>query len=254
MGSVIVVLTFLLAYYGRSVFGALAGIDVENQYLALLYYYAWWVIPSSIVALIYYKPQNFFSRIGLSNDFYKALKFSFLCTLPMILSSAIMGKILYDGNFIQHAFGLLRTTLFAGFFEEYFFRAFLFGMLFYKMKWGFVPAALLGAIIFGMGHMYQGESVVQTVIIFGITAMGAAWFAWLLVEWGNNLWVPIFMHIFMNISWVLFDISENAMGGLLSNVFRTTTIALTIIYTIRKNKQSGMRVNTQNLFYNKNKG
>lgn len=62
MGSVIVVLTFLLAYYGRSVFGALAGIDVENQYLALLYYYAWWVIPSSIVALIYYKPKNFLTH------------------------------------------------------------------------------------------------------------------------------------------------------------------------------------------------
>lgn len=128
----------------------------------------------------------------------------------------------------------------------------MFGLLFYKMKWGFVPAALLGAIIFGMVHMYQGESVVQTVLIFGITAMGAVWFAWLLVEWGNNLWVPIFMHVFMNMSWVLFDISENAMGGLLSNVFRATTIALTIIYMIRKNKQSGMRVNTQNLFYNKN--
>lgn len=44
------------------------------------------------------------------------------------------------------------------------------------------------------------------------------------------------------------------MGGLLSNVFRATTIALTFIYTIRKNKQSGMRVNTQNLFYIKNEG
>lgn len=77
MGSIVVVLIFLLAYYGRSVFGNLLGFGVENQYLALSYYYAWWVIPSSIVALIYYKPHFFFKRIGLSNDIYKALKFSF---------------------------------------------------------------------------------------------------------------------------------------------------------------------------------
>lgn len=251
MGSILVVLTFLFAYYGRSVFGNIWGFGVENQYLALLYYYAWWMIPTLIVALIYYGPQKFFSSIGLSNDFYKALKFSFLCTLPMLLSSAFMGKMSFDGDFAQNAFSLLHTTLFAGFFEEYLFRAFLFGLLFYKMKWGFVTAALLGAIIFGMGHVYQGENVGQIALIFGITAMGAAWFAWLMVEWNNNLWVPIFMHVLMNLSWALFDISENAMGGLFSNVFRAVTIALTIIITIRRNKMNGMRVNRTNIWLNK---
>ncbi len=63
---------------------------------------------------------------------------------------------------------------------------------------------------------------------------GAAWFAWLYVEWRNNLWLPIGLHILMNLYWALFDIESNALGGVWANVFRGLTIALSIIYTLRK--------------------
>ncbi len=131
-------------------------------------------------------------------------------------------------------------TLVAGFFEEYFFRGFLFGILFRKLKWGFVPASILGGIIFGIGHLYQSSTLIETIGIFAITTMGAIWFSWLYTEWENNLWVPIFLHILMNLSWILFEVSDNVLGGLYTNFFRIITIALTIIITIRYHKNKGL--------------
>ena len=46
----------------------------------------------------------------------------------------------------------------------------------------------------------------------------------------------------MNVSWVLFDVSENAPGGTYANIFRAISIALTVFYTIRMNRKAGMKV------------
>jgi len=83
------------------------------------------------------------------------------------------------------------------------------------------------------------------------TAMGVVWFAWLYVEWGSNLWIPALLHTFMNLSWVLFDVSENVLGGVYANIFRAISIALTVFYTIRMNRKTGMKVNKACLWINK---
>lgn len=57
------------------------------------------------------------------------------------------------------------------------------------------------------------------------------------VEWKYNLWIPIFLHLFMNLFWMLYSVSDNAFGGIYTNIFRNITIAmiigLTIIFKIR---------------------
>lgn len=164
----------------------------------------------------------------------------------MMISSAVAGEI--DNNLSIKT--LVYKTLFAGFFEEYLFRGFLFGILFRKLKWGFVPAAILGAAIFGLAHVYQSSAFIETISVFLITAMGSIWFSWLYIEWNNNLWVPIFLHITMNLSWILFDVSSNAIGGLYTNIFRVFTIALSILITIRYHKTRDLTINKANLFTN----
>ncbi|MEX1191034.1 MAG: CPBP family intramembrane glutamic endopeptidase [Brumimicrobium sp.] len=148
------------------------------------------------------------------------------------------------------ALNLADKTFFAGFMEEFLFRGFLFGLLFRKLCRGFIPATLIGAVIFGFAHIYQGSSLLESTGIFLVTSIGAVWFAWLYIEWNNSLWVPIFLHILMNLSWALFDVSENAMGGLYVNIFRVITIALTVIITIRYNWVKGFSVNKGNLLLN----
>ena len=167
----------------------------------------------------------------------------------MIVSSAIIGKI---GDNLDFG-NLLHTTFIAGFFEEYFFRGFLFGILFRKLKWGFIPASILGGVIFGLGHIYQGSTLIETTGIFAITTIGAIWFSWLYVEWEKNLWIPIFLHTLMNLSWILFEVSDNALGGVYTNLFRAITIALTIIITILYHKKRGLNINRKNLIINNNR-
>mgnify|MGYP003483250560 FL=1 len=71
--------------------------------------------------------------------------------------------------------------------------------------------------------------------------MGAILFAWLYVEWDYNLWVPIFLHSLMNLSWHIFEMDETALGGAIPNILRGLTIflaiVLTIIYKKRQNQE-----------------
>ena len=59
-----------------------------------------------------------------------------------------------------------------------------------------------------------------------------------------NLWLPIALHLFINLFWDLFAVSGNALGGLNANVFRIATIALVVVGTvIYKIKNAGLEVN-----------
>ncbi len=215
----------------------------------VMYYYLWWIVPAILVTGVLYGFKDLAKNLGLSKGFGKGLLFAFVMVLPMLISSAITGKI----NSPINGSELIHHTLFAGFMEEFLFRAFLFGLLFRKVGWGFIHAALLGAISFGLGHLYQGDGFGEALGVFAVTAAGALWFAWLYIEWKGNLWVPIFLHVFMNLSWNLFAVSETALGGSSTNIFRAMTIALSIILTIRIHKKENLQIRRSCLWVNPNK-
>ncbi|MGQ9620357.1 MAG: CPBP family glutamic-type intramembrane protease [Bacteroidales bacterium] len=87
--------------------------------------------------------------------------------------------------------------------------------------------------------------------VFLTTFSGAIFFAWLYIEWSNNLWIPVFLHTFMNLSWEIFKVSENAPGNIKSNIFRSLTIAIAIIVTImyKRQKKLKLEVNIKTLFW-----
>ena len=141
------------------------------------------------------------------------------------------------------------TILLAPLFEELVYRGFLFGQLFRFGGWGFIPAGMINALIFGSLHLYQASSLSSAIGIFSVTAMGGMWFAWLYIEWDRNLWVPIFMHLLMNAWWSFFAVDVTAGGGWAANIFRAMTIALSVIITIRRNqKNGGPRITRRNLW------
>ena len=214
-----------------------------------MYGYCWWVIPPLLAVGILFGFKNILREFRLDRGLVTAFLFAVVAVFPMFTGYWIFGK--YDTDLTT--LGLLRTTLFAGFFEEFLFRGFLFGILFRKALWGFIPAAMLGALIFGLGHLYQGSNPSQVMGIFFVTFIGAIWFSWLFIEWKENLWVPILLHVLMNLSWTLFDVSDSgALGGNVANIFRIMTIALTVILTIYYNKHKDrFRINAKNLLVNK---
>lgn len=248
INSIFVVLTFIVAFFGKGILNSYISLTFLTTFLKVSYSYFWWTLPTILVLIALYGIKNIPKNLGLNKGLLIGFLFSIITVFPMIVSSAIIGKI--DDNL---DFGtLLHKTFIAGFFEEYFFRGFLFGILFRKLKWGFIPASILGGVIFGLGHLYQGSTLLETTGIFAIITTGAIWFSWLYIEWDNNLWIPIFLHTLMNLSWILFEVSNNALGGVYTNLFRIITITLTIIITIRYHKERGLNINRKNLIINNN--
>ncbi|NND14883.1 MAG: CPBP family intramembrane metalloprotease [Eudoraea sp.] len=195
-------------------------------------------IPIFIGVLMIHKKEKFFESLGFNRSFLKGMLFSLLCTLPMFIGNAIVFE--FDSGLTADT--ILITVVAAAFFEELYFRGFLFGQLFRYTNWGFIPAVLIGAVIFGLVHLYQGSSPGELAGIFAVTFAGAVLFAWAYVEWDYNIWVPVFLHAFMNLSWGLFSASDTALGGVYSNVFRAMTIALVIVLTIRYKRGKGLKL------------
>jgi membrane protease YdiL (CAAX protease family) len=208
----------------------------------ILYY----LIPVLIVLFIFHKPQKAFSELGLNNGFLKGLLMALIFTLPMLIGYYLLGH-------YNNEYSLIKNISFAfkdGFREEIFYRAFLFGQLFRQVKLGFIPAVAINGLIFGISHLYQAHNIGESVGVFAITFAGAIWFAWLFIEWDDNIWLPICMHTLMNLYWDLFSTDKTAMGGLLLNLPRILTIAISIYITIKMRKKhfGSLRIDRKNLF------
>lgn len=172
--------------------------------------------------------KRFFGPFGLKNNIVKGIAFSFVFSIPMFIGYGWIGN--FEIQLTPKEFWL--GCLFAAFFEEFYYRGFFFGQLFRKTQLGFFPALILSALLFASLHLYQSDDLSTLIGIFITTFMGAGLFAWLYVEWDYNLWLPIGLHFFMNLSWNLFAISENALGDLQANLIRALTIIFAIVGTI----------------------
>ncbi len=129
VNSIVVILTFLIAFYGKQILSEYYTISISSDYLKISYYYLWWMLPTALITGLLFGFKNIFYNIGIQKGFIIGLLFSIITVLPMLISSAIIGHIGEDLNM----FSLIHHTLFAGFMEEYLLRAFLFGILFRRL-------------------------------------------------------------------------------------------------------------------------
>ena len=185
---------------------------------------------SSLVVLYFvHGKKSFLKTLGLEKNLGKGLLLGFVSTLPLFIYSIVYGT----WNIELTCWRLVNATLFAGFFEEFFFRGILFGQLFRYAKWGFIPAGLLTGIIFGFGHIFQGNDVLQVVMVVTVTGLGSLFFSWIYMEFGQNLWASISLHVLMNFAWTAFSISDNgAIGSYEVNIVRILVIFIAVFGVI----------------------
>lgn len=182
-----------------------------------------------------HKPYNILSSMGLNHDIFKGLVLALICCSPLFIGFPIVGA--FDRELSLDYF--LRMVILAAFLEELIYRGFLFGQLYRYGKVGFIWAVIIPAILFGLSHLYQGHSLLSSLSAFGVTALGALYFSWVYVKCDYNLWVPIGLHMFMNFCWIVFPVENNvnAVGTLMPNILRITSILLTIILILVLNKK-----------------
>lgn len=200
--------------------------------------YSWYLLPPLVLGAALFGVRRSVAALGLHGNVLVGLGVGLCATLPMLAGYAACGHV--SASYGVHE--AVRYALLPGVMEEILFRGMLFGFLFRFARWGFVPAALLGAVVFGAGHLWQGHGFADTAGVFAITAFGAAWFAWLYVEWDANLWVPIAFHVLMNLYWDLFAMGESALGGGIANLFRFATVFASIALTLLAARRRGGRI------------
>lgn len=242
--SLTVVAFFLLYYIGSKNFKPiLLGINSVLQNGLLSYVIAYLVIgiPIFIGTVFIGGSKQFFSSLGLNGNVIKGLLIALLFVAPMLIGSVMSGTMVTDTSYPAVA-RLIRGSVLAGFFEELYFRAFLFGLIFRYTKLGFIPSIIFGAIVFALGHLYQSDDNTVKLGVFLVTFMGAAWFGWLYAEWNYNLWVPVFLHMMMNASWMIFQVADTAAGSASANIARTATITLSIAFTVIYKLRKGQKL------------
>ncbi|MBE0637017.1 MAG: CPBP family intramembrane metalloprotease [Bacteroidales bacterium] len=245
--SFIILLTFLAAYCGFDFYPGEFRFAITGNYaLRLLWIFAWWAAPTLLITGLLFGFRNLPAVLGLNRNPMKGLAFAAITGWAMLMSLGIIAGFKMKTEWMDH----LRILPFGWLMEEYLFRGFLFGILFRKVGWGFIPAGILGAIFFGMIHTYQGSTITQQLIIFLVTTLVALWLSWLYIEWNTNLWVPIFMHILMNLPGRLFDFIGVDFLDFYTIFFKSLTIAISVFLTIRRGKRSGFRINVSNLWTN----
>jgi membrane protease YdiL (CAAX protease family) len=87
------------------------------------------------------------------------------------------------------------------------------------------------ALLFGYGHVEQGQSLPEMVGLFFLTGAGGVTFAWPVHRW-QNLWVAVALHICMNLWWELFSVAKTAVGGCFPFMLQNLTMLLAIFITL----------------------
>ncbi len=227
------------------------GLDKLTHQGLISYILTYFVVGIPVFIGTYFlsNKTNIFESLGLTKSVLTGILTAVLFTLPMFIGSMSFFKVNNEIDMQQFIAG----TIVAGFMEELFFRGFLFGQIFKKTRLGFIPSIFFGALLFAFGHLYQSQNTNELIGIFMITFFGAIFFAWLYVEWNYNLWIPIFTHTLMNVSWNLFEVDSSALGDIKANIFRGLTIITAILFTIlyKRKKNQKIIINRQTLMLKK---
>lgn len=195
-------------------------------------------IPLVLGAIYIHKADKAIDSFGLNRPFFKGVIFGLICTFPMLIGYALF----FDLNTELTFNTFLISAVSAAFFEELFFRGFLYGQLYRYTKLGFLPSVIIGAFLFAFIHLYQSDKLLRLIGIFFTTFLGAGLFSWSYSEWDHNIWVPVSLHFFMNFFWMLFSAGDDALGGVYANIFRVITIILVIGLTIAYKKKRGQQL------------
>lgn len=175
-------------------------------------------------------------KLGLFGPAGTGLGWTLLASLPMLLILPLASK----GHIAITAERLFMGVLIGPAAEEVLFRGYLFRQLYRRAEWGLVTSVLVTAVVFGLLHLrnlISGGNWTEMLLQVGITSAGGAFFAWLFVRWGDNLWVPIGMHTFMNFWWELFGVGATAVGSRSANVAPLAAVATAIVLTFWKTKR-----------------
>jgi len=83
--SVLIILTFYVAFFGRQILGSLIGIELSNDIQKIIYGYSWWLIPIIITIGYLFGFKNVVKEFRLHKGFVIGFLWSHLWVLYGLL-------------------------------------------------------------------------------------------------------------------------------------------------------------------------
>jgi membrane protease YdiL (CAAX protease family) len=236
--AAIVLVTFFLALVSQEVFRYLPG-SVAN-----LAWKSFWICLSFLGLFVAHRlpPKALLAELGLLGQVGTGLGISFLASMPMLVTLAATSKInphIVLGN-------TLLVAVFGPVCEEILFRGYVFRQLYRRAGWTFLGSIAVSAGVFGLAHfggLWGKISLGEAAGEIAVIAVGGAFFAWLLVRWDDNLWVPIGLHVSMNL-WCEIFACDKAVGGWRNNIGRVLTVLVALMITIVRNRVRNTRTDS----------
>ncbi|HEX2666721.1 MAG TPA: CPBP family intramembrane glutamic endopeptidase [Candidatus Acidoferrum sp.] len=174
-------------------------------------------------------------ELGLSAPILPAFAFALCVSLPMLIGFALTRSITPHPQLLP----ILYLSVFSPFVEELDSRGFGVRQFQRGTGWPFWVAVWPSVVLSGWSHVDKSENLLEGAGLFFLTGSGGLLFAWLVYRW-QNLWVPIALHICMNLWWELFSVSRTAIGGWFPVALQSLTVLLAILVTLyyRRSKAS----------------
>jgi uncharacterized protein len=170
-------------------------------------------------------------ELGISGPVLPAIAFALIASSPMLIGFAITRSLTPHIEFLP----LMFLTVLSPFVEEIEFRGFGVRQLQRGTGWPFWVVVWPSALLFGYGHVEQGQSLQEMAGLFFLTGAGGVTFAWLVYRW-QNLWVAVALHICMNLWWELFSVAKTAIGGWFPFMLQNLTMLLAIFITLYRTR------------------
>jgi membrane protease YdiL (CAAX protease family) len=202
----------------------------------------WSMLLSTALLMVHRCPPMGLPRmLGLAASPLAGIVVGFASTLPLFALGLLRSRL--DLQWLR-----TDAAFYAGVWplaEELLFRGYAVGQLCWFAGWGFWPAALVTSAVFGAVHMSTaaayGLALAGRLGTVGVTAIGGVYFAWLMIRWNRNLWVPVFVHAFMNLWWSLFQLAESPLGPVPANVGRVACVLGGVFVTIVVHRRGSLR-------------
>ncbi len=166
-------------------------------------------------------------ELGLSAPILPAFAFALGVSLPMLIGLALTRSLTPHLQLLP----ILFLTVLSPFVEELESRGFGVRQFQRGTSWPFWVVVWPSVVLFGWSHVEKGENLLEMAGLFFLTGSGGLLFAWLIYRW-QNLWVPVALHICMNLWWELFSVSRTAIGGWFPFALQSLTILLAILVTL----------------------
>jgi uncharacterized protein len=176
-------------------------------------------------------PAKASAELGLRGPIRTGLAVGLIASLPMFLLLAATSP-LNPGLALAP---LASTAVLAPFTEEVLFRGYLFLQLYRRAGWSLPAAVIATAALFGVAHVSTLAAVSKNLSLLGevgMIAAGGAFYAWLLIRWQENLWVPISAHGFMNLSCEVCGCDQRP-GTWAINLGRVLAVGTAVVLTVR---------------------